>query len=406
MATDLHTDNAVASFCHTSHYCIQLRNGTRDVITLQAAFSKYGRTVELLRNELGTPTSKPSDHVLIAISLMAYVDLMLAGMSGSTDFRASYNHFDAVKAILLARPRTSRHSDLTRALVPTIAVLDFYWLTTRANVAVRPSAFDNDRYWGMEPFSQHTPPSELQTLQQRSFQFRIRLPRLLSLVKGTTDSSCAPSEIIKLLTIAETLLSLEDRESENVALHQVKVKLTLDPSTNAIAPYSFDFQSVYNWPIAIQYWEGLLMTICLALKVDLLHTKAFYLNWLSTEERQRLIENQDRIASNILMSYEYAASHGRFGKAQIAHPLLIVWGALANKTATSTGKPVTKVKEWIFKTLQVAGTTHLRPQTMQDLDVLADLFAGTIPQDNVETTNHARKDSAITVRSRTTSPKK
>lgn len=385
----------------------------RDVHALEAAFSKYGKTVSLLRDELSRPAAKPSDQVLIAISLMAYVDLMLAGMSGSTDFRASYNHFDAVKAILLGRPRAARHSDLTRALVPTIAVLDFYWLTTRANVGVRPSAFDNERYWDMEPFAQHTPPPELQILQQRSFQFRIRLPRLLSLIQQSEAHGSMSTEILQMLALAETLLNLEARESENTALHQVKVQRTLDPATSLVTPYSFDFSSPYHWPIAIQYWEGLLMTLTVALKLDRMHTQVFYLRWLDAEERAQLVANQDRVAANILMSYEYAAQHGRFGKAQIAHPLLIVWGSLAGKATTARGQPVAVVREWILRTLQAAGTTHLRPQSMEDLDRLAELFAGTTIEDDLrlnpppsekstspEAQKHARrKDSVFTVRS-------
>jgi hypothetical protein len=200
---------------------------------------------------------------------------------------------------------------------------------------------------------QDAPPPQLMTTQGPDFdrlrlashRLFILLPRLICLVRSLRQNA-APPPLIKLTyQLAENVLQMDDPLAETWLLHRVSIRPTVDNETKRLIPLSYAFDTPEEHAAGVHYWQ----TRLIVLRINI----ALHEIGAATDAQARLnshLEEEVRMAKNILMSWEAALSFGPTGTAPMNLGMLAAWGALKRREAFN-GFPPSVLGHWISKCL-------------------------------------------------------
>lgn len=410
-------DSAIQTICHATHYNVLLLAGTDDLALRQKSFYHNGLTLTHLRSLIQSPAAL-SDFALATVCLLQWFELLVPSRTGG--LAALSKHLTAFRAILLARPRTETPTPLSRAIVHTSVPFHFNYSTSSpaaSDPAHRRCAppdsegmhalFEDPRWLEPVPGVVDTVPDCLLRIRRSALATYMRLPKLIPMVAGlrrglhhhhelasqelpdlpfTHDPPIMTDESdwIDAAVRAEALLALEDRPAEDALLHAVKIRKTTAEEDAAVAPYAFEFRSE-QWLLgAVNYWQTRMMVVQLVLSLDELWRERAATrrrerrggggdvgecgeenegeegeedrSWLSDDRREKFIEDEARMAKNVIMSWQFVKEAYLPGRMQIVPALKVVLATLGSgrmKTTTS-GVPAPDLAEWISKKIQGA----------------------------------------------------
>lgn len=225
----------------------------------------------------------------------------------------------------------------------------------------------------MEPQSHQ--PSSIATLRLRhlAHQLFISLPRLVTLVRMLRTQSTKDAGVA--MKLAQSLLKLKDDKSENELLHLVVVQKTKHPADAYIIPVSFRFKAYSDFEAAAYYWQTRLFLYRLCFQIQQVsHCDVESASETTTAESARL-------ATNLLMSWEYAFGLGAFGTSRGGHGTMAfvlsniaIWGFLTD-VDTFRGHKSATVQRWVMQRMQdlLGGVKVVSKLQMKEM---ADLLAG------------------------------
>lgn len=202
----------------------------------------------------------------------------------------------------------------------------------------------------MEWVSQVSTPSPAETrLRKVTTQMFIRLPRLIALLRDIRQrSQMATAD--EATSLALDLHALEDVEAETKLLESaLTVKTRANPDWKFV-PWSYDFRCSQEWEAAVLYWSARLIHIRLC------QTLAIHCPAAEPILRHATLRStQLRMASNILMSWQYVGDLDKFGYGtRMKEASIIAWGGLCDME-TYESMPVAAVAEWIVWRLKDVG---------------------------------------------------
>lgn len=327
--------------------------------TIKASFQAYGKAVKSLRRLLASTEDRLSDQTLLAIALLSFYEVLV-----TRSLKAFYTHWSGVSALLQRRQPTNKPSELARALLYAAADRTFHTPCASGT----PSPFDNERWLSWEPASQVASSGEVVSLTKFNYQHFVRLPRLIAHVRDLRSGDL--TQLAAASGIANDLLQLNEDDCENGLLHRVKVVKTTDLRNRTIVPFSLQFQSLEDMSAAVTYWSARLMVFRLALIIIALVD-------LSKPDLdiEGIEASQARMATNIMMSMQYASTHGVFGEETMNPAFASVWGAV-NGRATLRNIPAEEVKEWLLRKWQHALSRWVEGGTSTDMDGASELLDG------------------------------
>lgn len=338
---DQTADLALESLCHTTKYYL-MPQPIRSPEILDDATKFYSKAVQSLSKRLQDPNEQLCDQILLAVSILSMVDFIAAEGSkiGSGD-EASAIHYEALEKILLSRPQTTPASDLTRAILYLMQVRNFHLSLASG----QPAKFDDPYFLTLTPSSLLPVREGLVRLRQLSWHTFTALPRLISYVRALRNPSRLEDRrwiTAKAIALAEELLLLEDDESENYALHRLRVVPTEDDEVREVVRFAFDFASLEDMLAALSYWQGRLLVFRLR----------HYLQKLEApiSKRDQLQSIETRMIMNTMMTWPCLLGPGGMGSSPLVQSCIIVWGSLADKeTVKST--PTHMIRAWIRRIL-------------------------------------------------------
>lgn len=197
----------------------------------------------------------------------------------------------------------------------------------------------------------------------------IKLPRFVVLLRSLHKPATKEMVRSETLDIVSQLLLLEDRAAESRVLHNVNVIRTTDPLTADISQYSMHFKDYNEYKVISSYWTArmLLLRSC---------EKAYGLTGVPFD-RAELRQEESRIAKNIIMSWEYAASFQRFFCTDTSLPLFALWGNMMNCCSDFQGTPVETVRAWILRRCNEPQMCWgVQPRNARQLDKIALVLQG------------------------------
>lgn len=379
--------------------------GNEDLQLRQKALYYNGRTLMLLRGLLSSPEAL-SDFALGTVCLLEWFELLLPTSGGGSGLAALAKHLSAFRAILLARPRDKIPTALSRAIVHTSVPFHFNYSTSSpastdpAHRSCPPpdsdhmhALFEDPRWLEPVPAIVDTLPDCLLRLRRSALATYMRLPALIPIVatlrqqlqQEATSLSAGPdeSDFVEAAVRAEALLALEDREAEDALLHAVKIRKTVAEEDARVAPYSLDFKSEHWLLGAINYWQTRMMVVQLVLSLDELWRArgddgtgragrangddngddaaetetANSTSWLIPERREQFLQDEARMAKNVVMSWQFVKEAYLPGRMQMVPALKVVLATLSAgrmATARSAGTSGSVLTKWILKKIQRA----------------------------------------------------
>lgn len=325
------------------------------------AIRAYSVAICALQKAMLDPIWRFSDEALLTVALLSFFEKAKGESSESC-----FSHRAGIEAILISRPATQASTEVTGAIL--YQTYDrMFCLPVTLGIA---SPYDQPHLRDMEPTKRYNLTPDFAKLRKISNQLLIRLPRLVACVRLLRSRYTVP-RAAHCIALANELLRLKDEEAESSALHRIGVTKTTDASDAAIMAWSFTYRHLGELKAAVLYWETqiFLSGLCRQLHATIpQNTPPFEVETLQAQDI--------RMVTNILMSWQYAISKGRFGVLGFTQTLIIaVWGALTN-VSEFRGMPVEVVRKWILERLpqSIAGW----PSTLnaEDMDEAAELFVG------------------------------
>ncbi|KAK5128309.1 hypothetical protein LTR85_002976 [Meristemomyces frigidus] len=299
--------------------------------------------------------------MLVAIVLLAVYDLVRP--SGIPN---GLMHLSAIGILLIAHPSVLQSSEIARSLLFTLSECTF-GLPCVMGVA---SPFENIGTEAAASSDAVCQSSPFDSLQVAGYTMHTLLPRLIievRRIRSGQDTASAESAI----KLAEVLLKAENEGAESVMLHRIHVTETEDCHDRPVVKWSFKFSSISDMGVAVSYWTARLLVIRLCLILE-----TFCPAFSSSITRSSLEADQERLATNILMSWQYAHAHGFFALRYMREALFATWGALTDRTMLR-GTPVSTVRDWILtKSRDSLSEWNWLHRTAMDMDEASDVFAG------------------------------
>lgn len=328
----------------------------KDESSSRKAFESYGRAVRLLRAKIQSANGSTDDD-FASISLLALFE-MLMKMTPRRKEDIFAHYFGLSKALLAHFKASGEMSDLLAA------VLCNTWHMTIALPlnAGMPSPFE-------AAIAAYSPQSSRQ-LRMTACQTMIRVPRLVVYTRTLRSAQATPQDAERACQLAKALLDRESPKLESELLHRVKVQPTKEAVNRRVIKFSFKYRDSEDFNTAVTYWTTHVWTIDLALTI-----KDICRQLLDPAEVEHLSKERDRMAVNLLMSWEHAEQFGPFATEWLGKCLLMAWPIPRCKAELSAGVDSRTIKSWLQGKLN--GT--LRIWKMQD-DIDEDLINQTAEQ--------------------------
>ena len=195
----------------------------------------------------------------------------------------------------------------------------------------------------------------------------IRLPRLIALLRELRERGPTPTVHWQATHAALVCADLTDSEAESYLLHHVGVRPTFNPETARVTATSLSFNDRISFHTATYYWSTRILTnrLCLKLlEVVELPRKTF--------DPERLVAENTRMATNILMSLEYAATAGYLAGLALRIALVALWSAIPYMKGSNTETTLRQFVRRCYSRL------HHHHQLLSEakLDEAADLLVG------------------------------
>ena len=331
-----------------------------------AAKMEFQVSYVLALNALGAALAALSmDDVLLAVA-------MLASTESTVKSDMTFGHMRGASALMIASQDNGKPaSDWTRA------VLYMNWSAIFIVPLFQggPSPYETARWLAVDPAKCHAKDPTSARLRHLSHQLLCRLPRLIAAVRSLTGPPASRSittfrEAIKL---AQDLLLLEDRTSENILLHRLSVRKPPLPADALVVPYSFHFPDYHLFEAAIYYWfvrivlNQLCLRLCNLSPLD--HPPTNLCN-------SRLCDENITFATNILMSLPHATSIGRLGAISMLLGPVALWSVTCSvPDQRLRTRPVSLIRLMV---LRVCGELTGNPSYLSatSMDEAADMLAG------------------------------
>ena len=307
-------------------------------------------------------TGKASDEAVLSVALLGLYEAVLG-----TALQPMFAHSHGLSRLLMS---TRRPTEVTRLL------LYGRWTVTFLPPCAFGTAshFDNKEFLELEPDNIFDLPASTTRLLKFSHQLFIRLPRLISYVRGLREGATIQLPSTAFALAAELLL-LGSSESESECLHDVCVAKTRNPADAHIIPVSFGFKTYIIFQAGVYYWQTkmFLARLCIRLQAMYPEQEHFDLAFLKAENA--------RMASNLLMSSEHAIASGTFGSVRaglgamsFSMAWFALWGFLTDVTSFR-GTPSAEVRTWALQRYQdlIGGVQQLNEEKMNEA---AELFVG------------------------------
>lgn len=344
------------------------RSGNEKLAPISKAH--YTKAIGLVRESIGT-----SDSSLAAVGLLNVYESLMRATTGAQNLAAYFAHNQGMGAILLARPNDpDQISDMSRA------VLYLLWDRT-FRVPCRlgvPSPFENTIWEDVEPVDGrgNTPlRPEVRSLRLLTNKLFIRLPRLVMQVRTLREQSATSSPITDdqaepTLRLAREILNMKNMDAETKFLHNVSVVKTETEGDRNIAPYSFAFRSVYDMETGVLYWETRLIILRLCMVLEQLRIGGM------TRFAEALLDaEQARMASNIIMSWQYGTGYGAAGVHSMMNAMAIVWGSLPS-VCQARKIPLDVARSWTLSHFHASLAGWPIKMSAADMDQTSGVFAG------------------------------
>jgi hypothetical protein len=255
-----------------------------------------------------------------------------------------------------------------------------------------PSPFDQPKWLSLDYGSRSTLPSDTQAIRSFAQQLSIRLPRLVAIMRRIRNDGVDQGDLDAASRLGADLMKLVDSEAESSVLHRVAARRTKHPEDIVAAPYSLHFSSSTDYDACIYYWQLRLVVLRLHDLVNNAHANidangpsAAYAASNSSFPSSKTVPlpacvadvrtEAQRLAKNIIMSWEDCYDRGQFGRSRMSLALPIAWGAIFQFGNFTSLQPseihdwLAKRFEWIFPPAQGSGDG-------QELDILAELLVG------------------------------
>ena len=307
------------------------------------------------------PQWRLSDDALFAIAVLAFFEKAIG-----EDEKTSFSHREGIEAILVSRAVSREDSEVTAAMLYQARDRTFCVPVIRGIA----SPFDTPYLRDQAPIARHNLSAGFQRLRYIGNRVFVRLPRLIAMVRTVRSCAVRPHTPRKAVESAQDLLDFLDEDAESKALHQVTIVKTTDAHDAMVSPWSFEYKHVGELKAAILYWEMHIFLARLCLK---LHSRAP--NDASLDA-PKLMSDNIRMVTNLLMSWQYAISHSRTGTLGFTQTLILaLWGALSD-IEDYRGISRGFLREWMLRRFPESMRGWPSDLESADMDEAADIFAG------------------------------
>lgn len=253
---------------------------------------------------------------------------------------------------------------------------DMYFAYLIACAQGVPSPFDSIFWLVMEPTPRQTPTKAVATLFKLTYRLQIRLPGLMVLVRDLSTKASPPLAVRRAIALADELLTWKSDSAESELLHSVGVTQSQRSDDAYIVPVGLKFESLSEFRAGIFYWKARITLNRLCARLQRLSPS------LELFDLEALKLENFRMATNLLMGWKSTFERLAFGTAHagtesmsFALAVVAVWGVLTDVDefhGHSSDKVRESVVEW-YRLLESLGVENV---TAQQMDELADLFAG------------------------------
>lgn len=351
-------------------------HSTNDKQVAEIGTDQYGKAINLLASTLDF-----SDESLLATALLVLFETIM-----KTERSAYHTHLQGVGKILLARPEWMPPSDLASAIYFAIGKHSF----RRPDGVDPPSPYENTVWEQAHPAWAATgvpPTPDLVRMTQLSNTLLIRLPRLNTYaraLRGRNWKDDGPDcpELQQTSKLLFRLLEVEDPAAETKVLKRVKVLKTTDPVDRAIALVSLEYQCMGECETAVLYWATRMILIrtyrVLCSDATLNEHCSDFIAELQQKVATRVPTLKDeelRMASNIIMSWQYANSNDEFGTT-ISEAFIAVWGAISAEQTFRRDVSVSTARSWILSKMNEGVGARRSSFRYEDMDQLSDILVG------------------------------
>ena len=346
-------DHATKAIIEAQQYAF-----TRQHKVGNAGLKHYVRTIELLRTELAKPQAQFTDDLLTTAALLHLYETVMRSCMPQ-----AFHHVRGMAALLLARPASAEPSEMLRA------ILYAQWsITFQQPLALgQPSPFEKEHWLACEPVRRSTLPAEVAKLRHISNQLFIRVPRLVVAVRTLrTTPSYQASRLANEL--AEDLLALRDDEAESQVLHRVNVAKTKHPADSYITPVSFKFNTLADFEGAAFYWQTRVMVCRLCLKVAAIDQN-------TTIETDKVRSDAARMATNIVMTWQFAYGQGIYGVFCALMAMMSLLGVVIDGIQVRS-LPIPKMRQWVVQRIDDLLAPWPERRTEAELEEACDLLVG------------------------------
>lgn len=295
----------------------------RTNVTEESCLSSYNRALAAVRD--GMIKSSSGDDLLCAVALLVNFERLFSGWT-SAPMRS---HMHGIMAIFMAQAKGSQQkppSELTRTLVYV------FWAVGFIGPCVMgiPSPLEIPRYLDMEPVLFATdrmscPSHVVSRLRKLGNQHFIRLPRLITLMKGVQVEQKL-MDVEPALSLAKDLLDLQDEDAETEMLHHVTVQKTEETEGVETMTYLMKFNTMPEFEAAMHYWSTRMFLFRLCWRMSRLFASKYQARDMWSKEK---LESQiSRMGANVLMAAPWGLGKGETGRSCCVLDLVAVWGAL------------------------------------------------------------------------------
>ena len=347
-------------------------------LTSNDCYQALALALHAVQANMKQPHKELHDDMLASTALLAHFE----GVLRKHGIPARL-HIRGLAAILAARPAAYPVSQLARE------IFDFHVCDSAIMACIQgtPSPFENiARAYFANNKMGHSDSDRAQ-LKALGSELFIRIPRLVGLIRSLRLQSPPQNELLlNVLTLSESLLKLQDTQSEESLLRNIKVQSSSDSDSTSPLRQSLNFASVDDFEALAYYWQNRLSLLRLeqrlqdlAASSDVDGSRVSF--WPSFGPRTN---EMFRLVKHILMCVEYAGTlllrkHERL----FAHAMVVVWGAMVDAPGilkhSQDIEEISSVRELLLQKVSIA--LAAKPDlTVEDMNTAADILVGGQPE--------------------------
>lgn len=366
---DAHTDLAALALAESLDYHF---SGRFDEVHFNAAVVCYEKAVKHLRVAIESMSQDTfEDATLITVALLAICEVMMSNHSAARQ-RNVFVHWSGLRSVFLAKYQPSRISDMGRSILYNLWDCSFGVACATGTA----SPFEDGTWTQLEPVISPSMTIDALALRKIASIFFMRVPTLLAHVRSLREMAGYIDRDTTLSTgkIASELILYRDDVAESAILHRVRIAKTKDESSRHVVPYSYTFFNVDDFNAVVLYWsmKQFLNNLCIALCGLIPEPLCPF----KKDSIQAMKDENQRHATNLMMSWEFAETLGPFETLWVAKGLLQGWLEL-RRTEMFKNVPTVAVRAWALPKLNHQFNEWLSEDVKEsDMDVAADLLVG------------------------------